>query len=167
MRFPFEVHPVNQDERFMLEALKEAWKAYTNDEVPVGAVLVKEQQIIARGYNQVELLQDATAHAEMLCITAGESAVENWRLASTTLYSTMEPCSMCAGAMLLARVPVLVWGTPDIRHGAHGSWINLFENAHPTHTIEIRKGVLAEFSAHLLRDFFQKKRTREKNEIVE
>lgn len=146
----------------MLEALKEAWKAFKAEEVPVGAVLVKGGQVIARGHNQVEILQDATAHAEMLCITAGEAACENWRLADTTLYCTVEPCSMCAGAMLLARVPVLVWGTADIRHGANGSWVNLFEAAHPTHAVQVRKGVLNEYCSQLMKDFFQIQRKRKR-----
>ena len=164
MQFPFAtLKPANDDERFMLEALKMAWKAFQSDEVPVGAVLVKDNRVIARGHNQVELLKDATAHAEMLCITAGEAALENWRLADSTLYSTIEPCSMCAGAMLLARVPVLVWGAPDIRHGANGSWINLFDKPHPTHTIVVRSGVLQEQCAALMRDFFQKRR--QQNEL--
>lgn len=147
----------------MLEALKEAWKAFKADEVPVGAVLVHKGRIIARGYNQMEMLKDATAHAEMLCMTAGEGALENWRLADTTMYSTIEPCSMCAGAMLLVRLPLLVWGAPDIRHGANGSWINLFDKPHPTHTIEVRKGVLQEHCSLLMRDFFQKRREAKKN----
>lgn len=142
----------------MLEALKEAWKAFKADEVPVGAVLVKDKHIIAKGYNQVEMLKDATAHAEMLCMTAGESALENWRLADTTLYCTIEPCSMCAGAMLLTRIPTLVWGAPDVRHGANGSWIDLFELTHPTHTIQVRKGILQEYCAQILKDFFQMQR---------
>ncbi len=156
--FPFIITPQDEDERFMLEALKEAWKAYQREEVPVGAVLVHQKQIIARGHNQVEMLKDATAHAEMLCITAGESALDNWRLAETTLYCTVEPCAMCAGAMLLARVPRLVWGAPDIRHGANGSWVNLFSQPHPTHTMSIRTDVLRELSAGLLKEFFQKRR---------
>ena len=142
----------------MIEALKEVWKAYQSDEVPVGAVLVKQEKVIARGYNQIEMLQDATAHAEMLCITAGENALENWRLAETTLYCTIEPCSMCAGALLLARVPNLVWGAPDIRHGANGSWVDLFEKPHPTHAIVVKRGILEEYCAALLQDFFKKKR---------
>ena len=161
--FPFaSIAAQDEDEKFMLEALKEAWKAFQAKEVPVGAVLVQKGRIIARGHNQVEMLKDATAHAEMLTITAGESALENWRLADTTLYCTVEPCAMCAGALLLARVPTLVWGTVDTRHGAHGSWVDLFEKSHPTHSVTIRKGVLAEQSAVLLRDFFQKRR-KEKN----
>lgn len=157
--FPFNtLVPANPDEAFMLEALKQAWKAYEAEEVPVGAVLVKDGKVIARGHNQVEMLKDATAHAEMLCITSGEAALENWRLAETTLYSTIEPCSMCAGAMLLARVSTLVWGAPDIRHGANGSWVDLFDKVHPTHAIQIRKKVLEEQCAHLMRDFFQQRR---------
>jgi tRNA(adenine34) deaminase len=161
--FPFSIVPQNEDERFMLEALKEAWKAFNAEEVPVGAVLVKDGHIIARGYNQVEMLRDATAHAEMLCITAGEAALENWRLSKATLYCTIEPCSMCAGAMLLSRLETLVWGAPDKRHGANGSWINLFEKTHPTHTIQIRKGILAEPSSVLLKDFFIRRRIENEN----
>jgi tRNA(adenine34) deaminase len=165
--FPFVVVPANDDEKFMLEALKEAWKAFCADEVPVGAVLVKDGRVIARGYNQVEMLKDATAHAEMLCMTAGEAACENWRLAATTLYCTIEPCSMCAGAMLLTRVPKLVWGAPDIRHGANGSWVDLFQLIHPTHSINVSRGVLAEFSAELMRTFFQNRRKRTQDESDE
>lgn len=156
MTFPFSISPQSEDEKYMLEALKEAWKAFKADEVPVGAVLVHKQRIIARGHNQVEMLKDATAHAELLCITVGEAAMDNWRLAETTLYCTVEPCSMCAGAILLTRIPTLVWGAPDIRHGANGSWVNLFEQPnHPTHTVNIRKGVLHEVCSTLLKDFFQ------------
>lgn len=167
MHFPFNITPQSDDEKFMLEALKEAWKAFLKDEVPVGAVLVHKGRVIARGYNQVEMLKDATAHAEMLCITSGEAALENWRLTNTILYVTIEPCCMCAGAMLLSRVPELVWGAPDIRHGANGSWINLFDKVHPTHTISIRKGVLEEYSALLLKDFFQKRRREKKANLDE
>lgn len=162
--FPYSIHPANDDEKFMLEALKEAWKAYQKDEVPVGAVLVSEGKIIARGYNQVELLNDATAHAEMLCITAGASAMENWRLSQTTLYCTIEPCSMCAGAMFLSRIQKLVWGAPDLRHGANGSWVDLFAQEHPIHAIEVQRGVLAEYTSALMRQFFREKRE-EKNGI--
>ena len=167
MLFPFAITPQNDDERFMLEALKEAWKAFQREEVPVGAVLVHDGSIISRGFNQVEMLHDATAHAEMICITAGENALENWRLANTTLYCTIEPCSMCAGAMLLARVPTLVWGAPDLRHGANGSWIDLFAKTHPTHAISVRSGVLGEFCALMMRDFFQKRRQEAKRVVNE
>ncbi len=157
--FPFSYFSAqNEDENFMLEALKEAWKAFQTQEVPVGAVLVREGQIIARTYNQVELLKDATAHAELLCVNAGSTIVDNWRLTRTTLYCTIEPCAMCAGALLLARVPALVWGAPDIRHGANGSWVNLLDKQHPTHAITIRQGILQDFCAQLMKEFFKERR---------
>ena len=156
--FPFLITPADEDERFMLEALKQAWKASSREEVPVGAVLVQDGRIIAKGYNQVEMLQDATAHAEMLCITAGAVALENWRLAKTTLYTTIEPCAMCAGALLLARIPRLVWGAPDIRHGANGSWVDLFAKVHPTHTVQIKTGVLSQYCTELMKEFFKRQR---------
>lgn len=162
--FPFVIAPQGDDERFMLEALKEAWKAYTTGEVPVGAVLVHKGKIIARGYNQVEILKDATAHSEMLCMTAGAAALENWRLTDTTLYCTLEPCAMCAGGMLLSRIKRLVWGTADLRHGANGSWVNLFASVHPTHAIEITTGVLQGYCADLMRNFFQARRKEGKDD---
>ncbi len=147
------------DERFMREAIKEAVKAYEAKEVPVGAVLVHEGHVIARGYNQVEQLKDATAHAEILSIGAGSNHLKNWRLEGATLYCTLEPCSMCAGAMLLSRIDTLVWGAPDIRHGANGSLLNLLEGVdHPTHKIKIRKGILEEPCAELMRCFFKERR---------
>lgn len=146
------------DETFMREALKEAKKAFDKDEVPVGAILVHQNRIIARGHNQVELLQDATAHAEMICLSAGAGAIGNWRLAETTLYCTLEPCCMCAGALLSARVTRLVWGAPDLRVGANGSWIDIFAQDHPIHSIEIIPRILEAESADLLRTFFQKQR---------
>lgn len=163
---PFTISPKNDDEKFMLEALKEAWKAFNSAEVPIGAVLVHKGHIIARGNNQVEMLKDATAHAEMICMSAGSAAVDNWRLADTILYCTIEPCAMCAGAMLLARVPRLVWGAPDIRHGANGSWVNLFDKPHPTHTIEITRGILQEYCSGLMKDFFQKRRKEGKSKEI-
>jgi tRNA(adenine34) deaminase len=160
--FPFQIHPETDDERFMLAALKEAWKAFQAGEVPIGAVLVRKGRIISRGYNQVEMLHDATAHAEMLCMTSGAAACENWRLADTTLYCTVEPCSMCAGAMFLSRVPRLVWGAPDIRHGANGSWVDLFAHTHPTHAMTVENGVYGELAAQLMRDFFKKRREKQR-----
>lgn len=160
--FPFTITPSSDDERFMLEALKQAWKAQQAGEVPVGAVMVCEGRIVARGHNQVEMLKDATAHAEMLCMTAGAAALQQWRLADTILYCTIEPCSMCAGAVLLSRVPTVVWGAPDVRHGANGSWVDLFAKQHPTHSVTVRRGVLEEYAAMLLRDFFQKRRLENK-----
>ncbi len=146
------------DIAFMKEALKEARKAYKEGEVPIGAVLVFNQKIIARGHNQVELLKDATAHAEMLCIGSGAQGLSNWRLLDTTLYSTVEPCCMCAGAMYLSRIKRLVWGAPDLRHGANGSFVDLFALKYPTHTIEITSGILAEESKALMQEFFRDRR---------
>ena len=108
------------DEKYMRLALLEAREAMQNDEVPVGAVLVYQNKVIARAYNQMELLQDATAHSEMLCLTMGASYLENWRLKGCTLYVTLEPCVMCLGAMLLSRIDRLVYGAKDIRHGCSG-----------------------------------------------
>lgn len=147
-----------QDTYFMREALKEAKKAFDKDEVPVGAVLVRAGKIIARGHNEVELLQDATAHAEMICITAGTTALENWRLADTTLYCTLEPCAMCAGAILASRIKRLVWGAPDLRLGANGSWMDLFAIKHPMHSLEVSSRVLQDESSFLLKSFFEKQR---------
>ena len=148
---------------FMNEALKEARKAFAKDEVPVGAVLVHEGRIVSRGHNQVELLQDATAHAEVLCLTSGSVALKNWRLSGATLYSTLEPCCMCAGAMFSCRIDRLVFGASDLRVGVCGSWINVFAHEHPIHKLEIVRGVLEEESSALMREFFQKTR-KKKNE---
>ena len=149
------------DAVFMREALKEAKKAYEKDEVPVGAVLVHKNKVIARGHNQVELLQDATAHAEMICLSAAAEAMGNWRLSETTLYCTLEPCCMCAGALFTARVKRLVWGAPDLRVGANGSWIDLFSHKHPIHALEVTSRVLEAESADLMRTFFQKQRKKD------
>lgn len=146
------------DHEMMKEALLEAKKSFENEEVPVGAVLVHDQKIIARSHNQMEELKDPSAHAEVLAIRAGAQAVGDWRLLKTTLYTTLEPCLMCAGALLLARVGRVVWGAPDLRHGAHGSYINVFKSEHPTHTLQIEGGLLKEESAILMRDFFRRRR---------
>jgi tRNA(adenine34) deaminase len=155
---------LDNDLRFMQEALKEARKALEQDEVPVGAVLVIDQTIVARGNNQVELLQDATAHAEMICLTAGAAAINQWRLLDAILYCTLEPCAMCAGAMFASRIKRIVWGARDVRLGANGSWIDLFSQKHPMHTIEVRSGLLEEESADLLRSFFQRQRVKKDEE---
>ena len=143
---------------FMEEALKEAKKAFDRDEVPIGAVIVFKDKVIARGHNQVELLKDATAHAEMICLTSASEYLNDWRLNEATIYCTVEPCLMCAGAILAARVKRIVWGTEDIRLGANGSWIDVFSMKHPMHQVEITKNILKNESAALLKDFFQTKR---------
>ena len=149
---------MDNDLFFMKEALKEAKKSFEKDEVPVGAVLVFQGKIIARGHNEVELLKDATAHAEMICLTSGAAALDNWRLTGCTLFCTLEPCAMCAGAILASRVDRLVWGAPDIRLGANGSWVDLFNENHPMHSVEVKGRVLEDESAYLLKKFFEKKR---------
>src|SRR5205814_7381800 len=121
------------DEAFMQEALRLAMKARAADEVPVGAIVVREQKIISRGYNQVELLKDATAHAEMLALTAAEAAVGDWRLIDCDLYVTKEPCPMCAGAIVHTRIRRVIFGCPDIRAGAAGTVLNLVDNAALNH----------------------------------
>lgn len=159
---------MDRDIFFMREALKQAKKGAEAEEVPVGAVLVFQDKVIARGYNQVELLKDATAHAEMLCLTSGAHVLENWRLTDTTLYCTLEPCPMCAGAILASRVKRLVWAAPDLRLGANGSWIDLFSHKHPMHSLEITSHVLEEEAALLMRNFFQSRRASGKKlELVE
>lgn len=154
------------DAYFMREALKEAKKAFDKDEVPVGAVLVHHNRIISRGHNQVELLQDATAHAEMICLSAAAESLGNWRLLETTLYCTLEPCPMCAGALLSARVTRLVWGAPDLRVGANGSWIDLFAHSHPIHTLAITPRILEAEAADLMRAFFQKQRGKKNDPVI-
>jgi tRNA(adenine34) deaminase len=146
------------DEAFMREALRQAQKAYEVDEVPVGAVVAREGRIIARAYNQVELLTDATAHAEMLALTAAEAAVGDWRLINCDLYVTKEPCPMCAGALVHTRTRRVIFGCADPSAGAAGSVINLLQMPTLNHRCEITAGVLKDECATILRDFFRKRR---------
>ena len=146
------------DADFMREALRQARKAFDAEEVPVGAVIVRAGKIIARAYNQVELLKDATAHAEMLAITQAEAAVADWRLNGCDLYVTKEPCPMCAGAIVHARIPRVVFGCPDERGGAAGSVVNLLQMPTLNHRCELTAGVLREECAALLQSFFRARR---------
>src|SRR6202030_3114226 len=146
------------DETFMQEALRHAMKARAANEVPVGAVVVREGRIISRGYNQVELLKDATAHAEMLALTAAEAAVGDWRLTDCDLYVTKEPCPMCAGAIVHTRIRRVIFGCPDPRGGAAGSILNLLRMPGLNHSCDITAGVLQEECAAILQEFFRKKR---------
>lgn len=146
------------DEYFMRLALLEAEKAFRLGEVPIGSILVVNGEVVASGYNQVEALCDASAHAEMICLRLASKTLGNWRLVGSTLYSTLEPCSMCAGALILSRVENVVWGAPDLRHGACGSWINLFEKKHPIHSVAIRSGVLESECSEIVRKFFRQVR---------
>jgi tRNA(adenine34) deaminase len=146
------------DEAFMREALRQAQKAREADEVPVGAVVVRAEKIIARAYNQVELLNDATAHAEMLALTAAEAAVGDWRLTDCALYVTKEPCAMCAGALVHTRIRRVIFGCADPRAGAAGSVINLLQLPGFNHQCDIASGVLQNECAAILQDFFRKRR---------
>ena len=146
------------DDYFMREALRLARKAYDADEVPVGAVVVRAGKIIARAYNQVELLKDATAHAEMLALTQAEAAVGDWRLVDCDLYVTKEPCVMCAGALVHVRIQRVVFGCADPKAGAAGSTMNLLQTQVLNHRCEITPGVLQNECAAILQSFFQKKR---------
>ncbi len=146
------------DEAFMRAALRLAAKAYEADEVPVGAVVVRAGKIIGRAYNQVELLKDATAHAEMLAITQAEAAVGDWRLTDCDLYVTKEPCVMCAGALIHVRLRRLIFGCADPKSGAAGGMINLLQHSALNHDCEITSGVLQNECAAILQDFFRKKR---------
>ncbi len=147
------------DEWFMRQAMRESQKALRNGEVPIGAVVVKDGHIIARGWNQVEALKDATAHAEMIALTAAQEAVGDWRLEGCTLYVTKEPCPMCAGAIVHCRPDRVVFGCPDPKAGAAGGWINLLDSNPPlNHKCQISPGVLGDECLHEIRCFFREAR---------
>ncbi|MCC7519639.1 MAG: nucleoside deaminase [Verrucomicrobiae bacterium] len=146
------------DEHFMREALRQAQRAFARDEVPVGAVIVREGRVIARADNQVEELRDATAHAEILAITQASAALGDWRLDGCTLYVTKEPCPMCAGALALARMARLVFGAPDPKSGGAGSVFSITRHPGLNHRVETVGGVLREECAALLKRFFAAKR---------
>ena len=142
----------------MGEALKEALKAFDADEVPVGAVIVCENKIIARAHNQVEQLKDPTAHAEMIAITQAANTLGCKWLQEAVLYVTIEPCSMCAGALVLSRIKEIVYGASDPKTGACGSVTNIVNSIKLNHRIKVKSGVLKEDCASLLTEFFKKKR---------
>jgi tRNA(adenine34) deaminase len=146
------------DEYFMREALRQALKAGKADEVPVGAVIVRAGKVIARAHNQVELLKDATAHAEMLALTQAEAAVGDWRLIDCDLYVTKEPCAMCAGALVHTRVRRVIFGCADPAAGAAGSVINLLQMPTLNHRCDIAAGVLQDECAGILQSFFRERR---------
>src|SRR5947207_15938611 len=149
---------LQSDHYFMGEALRQAGRAYAAEEVPVGAVVVREGRIIARAFNQVELLKDATAHAEMLALTAAEEAVGDWRLTDCDVYVTKEPCPMCAGALVHTRIRRVIFGCADLAAGAAGSMMNLLQMPGLNHRCEITSGVLQKECAAILQDFFRKRR---------
>ena len=154
---------LHSDAYFMGEALRQALKAYEKGEVPVGAVIVREGKIIARAFNQVEELKDATAHAEMLVLTQAENAVGDWRLTDCTLYVTKEPCPMCAGAVVHTRLVRVVFGAPDPKGGAAGGALNLLQFPTLNHRCEITSGVRLRECRDLLKSFFSEQRAAKKN----
>jgi tRNA(adenine34) deaminase len=152
---------INQDEHWMREALKEAQKGLRKKEVPVGAVVVYQNKIIGRGHNQTETLKDATAHAEILAIGAASNFLNSWRLTDASLYVTVEPCIMCAGAIILARVDKLLFGTFDPKAGACGSLYNLPQDIRLNHQVKIISGILEDQCKNIMKAFFEKLRKSE------
>ena len=151
---------LHSDDYFMGEALRQAAKAYEADEVPVGAVIVREGRVIARAFNQVELLKDATAHAEMLALTQAEEVMGDWRLTDCTLYVTKEPCPMCAGAIVHVRLARVVFGAPDPKGGAAGGTMNVVQHPSLNHRCEITGGVREAECRALLQTFFAEQRAK-------
>jgi len=154
---------LGSDDFFMAQAMREARRAYAATEVPIGCVIVREGKIIARAWNQVETLKDATAHAEMLALTAAQNTLGDWRLEKCTLYVTKEPCPMCAGAIVHCRPERVVFACPDPKGGAAGGWINLLDASPPlNHRCEVTSGVLGSEALALIQGFFREARERKK-----
>ncbi len=152
----------NQDQLWMKEALKEAKKAFQNLEVPVGAVIVHQNKVIGRGHNQVESLNDPTAHAEILAIGAASNYLNSWRLSDASIYVTIEPCIMCAGAIVLTRIHKLFFGAFDPKKGGCGSLYNLLQDKRLNHQVEIVTNVLEKDCTGLLNQFFTEIRQKNK-----
>ena len=145
---------MTQHEQWMKQALREAERAYEQDEVPVGAVVVHKGKVIGRGHNQIERLQDPTAHAEMIAITAATNNLQSRRLEECILYVTLEPCPMCAGAIVLSRIPTLVFATFDPKAGACGTLYNIVHDKRLNHSVHIISGVCDRESEEYLKGFF-------------
>lgn len=150
------------DELFMREALKEAQKAYEINEVPIGAVIVRNGEIVGRGYNQKETMKDATLHAEISAIKDACRNLGGWRLPGCTMYVTLEPCSMCAGALVNSRVERLVIGAGDLKTGACGSVLNIVQMEKLNHKIDVQFGILEEDCSNILKIFFAELRNSKK-----
>jgi tRNA(adenine34) deaminase len=146
------------DERMIRQAIAEAEKALDAGDVPVGAVIVHNDRIIGRGHNQRELLQDPTAHAEMIALTAAAAELGTWRFTDCTIYVTLEPCPMCAGALVQARINRLVFGADDPKAGACGSMYNIVEDDRLNHLVKVDRGIMGDECAQLLKDFFAAQR---------
>ncbi|MFZ2385226.1 MAG: tRNA adenosine(34) deaminase TadA [Candidatus Omnitrophota bacterium] len=151
---------LDMDLFFMREALKEAKAAFDEDEVPVGCVIVHKRKLIARAHNQIERLKDPTAHAEMLALTAAANTLEMKWLNQASVYVTIEPCAMCSGALVLARVEKLFYGADDPKTGSCGSVFNIIDNPRLNHRVKVRKGLLSEECAAMVSGFFAKKRAK-------
>jgi tRNA(adenine34) deaminase len=147
-----------RDEYFMRLALREAERALDHDDVPVGCVIARDQEVIGAAPNERELRGDPTAHAEVLALREASQAVEGWRLSDSVVYVTLEPCAMCAGALVLARVPRVVYGAVDPKAGAAGSVLDILSEPRLNHRPEVSGGLLADESAALLREFFATRR---------
>jgi len=152
------------DDKYMKEALKQAWKAYKLEEVPIGCVIVHEEKIIARAYNKRNMKKNPLAHAEILAINKAAKVLGDWRLEECTMYITLEPCQMCAGAIVQARIPKVVIGSMNPKAGCAGSILNLLDVAKFNHQVEIVKGVLEEECTKMLQDFFKELRERKKEQ---
>jgi len=152
---------IRDDEQGMQAALREARASAELDEVPVGCVIVHDGLVIGRGHNQVESLRDATAHAEILAIGAASNALDSWRLTDCTLYVTLEPCAMCAGAIILSRVSRLVYGAQDPKAGACGSVLDVIHERRLNHRVDVTSLVQADECGALLREFFARKRRKD------
>ncbi|SFL75217.1 tRNA(adenine34) deaminase [Gracilibacillus orientalis] len=150
------------DQEYMLMALEEAKKAEVLGEVPIGAIIVNQEQVIATAFNLREKLQTTNSHAEMLAIDKANQVMGSWRLEDCTLYVTLEPCPMCAGAILQSRIPRVVYGAQDSKAGCAGSLLNLLEDDRFNHQVEVVSGVMEEASSQLLSDFFRMLREKKK-----
>ena len=148
-----------EDRFWMREALEVARQGAAIGEVPVGAIIVKAGRVIARAHNQREQTKDPTAHAELIAIRAAASSIGDWRLTGTTLYVTLEPCPMCAGAIVLARIPRVVYAVSDPKSGAAGTLFNLLQDERLNHQVDVVEGILAEESCQLIKSFFRSRRS--------
>ena len=155
---PLEEAQKQKDKGYMQLAIEQAEIAKENGDVPIGAVIVHNNQIIAKAYNQREQLKDPTAHAEIIALTQAAEYLQNWRLNGCTIYVTLEPCPMCAGALMLARIDRLVYGCADPKSGACGSLYNIVSDERLNHKLEVTAGVLEEECKRQLQDFFQQRR---------
>lgn len=153
----------NTDEQYMRIAIAQAQIAEENGDVPIGAVIVHNNTIIAKAYNQREQLQDPTAHAEIIALTQAAAALENWHLNDCTMYVTLEPCCMCAGALVLARIDRLVYGCDDPKTGAVKSLYNIVQDKRLNHQVEVTSGILADECSALLQSFFARRREDNRN----